>query len=308
MLDYPKLEEYKKGGRVKIINNSIVKKKKMKQKQTQKQIVNVYTHAPKRTYRKQVKKVEPIQQRSITLAPVRAELPSYIYSKPSSTLPTLNPPQALGLPTLPQQQLATNEQEDKLKESSILYDMMRQITKMKNFQQNQEQKIKEKTEKLPTFSDTPKLPDLYEPLNNNLPSLPALPSNNDAKEEPKEPEELPPEVEPEEVPSELEKNALIQDAISNDLYNQEDVPDALKMTDKELLNDISEYYDDDKIVVEYVSQMKIGDLQELAELNGIDKQINLKNSLTMRDKSRAELRKELNAKGIFNNLQLLTPS
>ena len=30
MLDYPKLEEYKKGGRVKIINKSIIKKKKMK--------------------------------------------------------------------------------------------------------------------------------------------------------------------------------------------------------------------------------------------------------------------------------------
>ena len=305
MLDYPKLEEYKKGGRVKIINKSIIKKKKMKQKQTQKQIVNVYTHAPakKRTYRRSVKKVEPQQQRSITLAPVRAELPSYIYQKPSSALPTLNPPQQLGLPTLPQQQLATKEQEDKLKESNLLYDMVRQITKMKNFQQNEEKKIKEKTEKLPTFNEPPKLPDLYEPSNNNLP---VLPSNNDAKEEPEEPEN--PE-EPEELPSEVEKNALIQDAIVNDLYDKEEIPDVLKMTDKELLTDVSEFYNNNnKIVVEYISQMKIGDLQALADLNGIDKQINKKNSLVMRDKSKNELKKELNAKGIFNNLQLLTPS
>ena len=109
MLDYPKLEEYKKGGRVKIINKSIIKKKKMKQKQTQKQIVNVYTNAPKRTYRRQVKKDEPQQQRVLTLAPFRTELPSYIYSKPSSALPTLNPPQQLGLPTLQQQQLAQQQ-------------------------------------------------------------------------------------------------------------------------------------------------------------------------------------------------------
>jgi hypothetical protein len=300
MLDYPKLEEYKKGGRVKIINNSIVKKKKMKQKQTQKQIVNVYTNAPKRTYRRQVKKVEPQQQRSITLAPVRAELPSYIYSKPSSILPTLNPPQQLGLPTIQQQQLATKEQQDKLKESKLLYDMVQQITKMKNFQQNEEQKIKEKTEKLPTFNEPTKLPDLYEPSNNNLP---VLQSNNDAKEEPEEEPEEP------EVPPEVEKQALIQDALSNNLYNQEDVPDAEKMTDKELLTDISEFYNDnDKIVVEFVSKMNLADLQALADLNGIDKQINKKNSLVMRDKSRAELKKELNAKGIFNNLQLLTPS
>ena len=143
MLDYPKLEEYKKGGKIKIINKSIIKKKKMKQKQTQKQIVNVYTNAPKRTYRRQVKKIEP-QQRVLTLAPFRTELPSYIYSKPSSTLPTLNPPQQLGLPTLQQQQLSTKAQEDKLKESKLLYDMMQQITKMENFQQNEEQNEEQK--------------------------------------------------------------------------------------------------------------------------------------------------------------------
>ena len=106
MLDYPKLEEYKKGGRVKIINKSIIKKKKMKQKQTQKQIVNVYTNAPKRTYRRQVKKVEPQQQRVLTLAPFRTELPSYIYSQPqtilqqrNSTLPIFSPYVSTSLPT-----------------------------------------------------------------------------------------------------------------------------------------------------------------------------------------------------------------
>ena len=50
---------YKKGGKVSIINKSIVKKKKMKQKQTQKQIVNIYNTKPtprKRAYKKVEKK------------------------------------------------------------------------------------------------------------------------------------------------------------------------------------------------------------------------------------------------------------
>ena len=37
---------FKKGGKVQIINKSVIKKKKMKQKQTQKQIVNIYNTKP----------------------------------------------------------------------------------------------------------------------------------------------------------------------------------------------------------------------------------------------------------------------
>ena len=46
---------FKKGGKVQIINKSVIKKKKMKQKQTQKQIVNIYNTKPaqrKRVYKK----------------------------------------------------------------------------------------------------------------------------------------------------------------------------------------------------------------------------------------------------------------
>ena len=136
MLDYPKLEiqPFKKGGRVKIINNSIIKKKKMKQKQTQKQIVNVYTHTPaKRTYRRLAKKVEPQPQpqRQITLAQVRAELPSYIYSRPL-TLPTLNQPSVSSvIPPLNQPQ-QVGQQENLTKDN--LKDLIKQIVKMKEFQ------------------------------------------------------------------------------------------------------------------------------------------------------------------------------
>ncbi len=56
---------FKKGGKVQIINKSVIKKKKMKQKQTQKQIVNIYNTKPvarKRVYKKTDDKKEQSQR------------------------------------------------------------------------------------------------------------------------------------------------------------------------------------------------------------------------------------------------------
>ena len=102
---------YKKGGKVSIINKSTVKKKKMKQKQTQKQIVNIYNTKPtarKRVYKKVEKKKEEPQR-----MPVYYTQPSYTQylPAPTITMPT-RLPQALErssvLPTMtPETKLPT---------------------------------------------------------------------------------------------------------------------------------------------------------------------------------------------------------
>ena len=76
---------YKKGGRVSIINKSVVKKKKMKQKQKQTQIVNIYNTKPaqrKRVYKKTVDKKDDQQQRM----PVYYTQPQYTQYLPAPTI------------------------------------------------------------------------------------------------------------------------------------------------------------------------------------------------------------------------------
>jgi len=76
---------FKKGGKVQIINKSVIKKKKMKQKQTQKQIVNIYNTKPaqrKRVYKKTVEKKDDQQQRM----PVYYTQPQYTQYLPAPTI------------------------------------------------------------------------------------------------------------------------------------------------------------------------------------------------------------------------------
>jgi len=93
---------YKKGGKVSLINKSIVKKKKMKQKQTQKQIVNIYNTKPaqrKRVYKKTDDKKEPQRM------PVYYTQPQYNQYLPAPTitmptkLPTMTADTKLPTPT-----------------------------------------------------------------------------------------------------------------------------------------------------------------------------------------------------------------
>ena len=94
---------FKKGGKVQIINKSVIKKKKMKQKQTQKQIVNIYNTKPaqrKRVYKKTVEKKDDQQQRM----PVYYTQPNYsqYLPAPTITMPTKLPTMTADtkLPTL----------------------------------------------------------------------------------------------------------------------------------------------------------------------------------------------------------------
>jgi hypothetical protein len=76
---------FKKGGKVQIINKSVIKKKKMKQKQTQKQIVNIYNTKPaqrKRVYKKTDDKKNDQQQRM----PVYYTQPQYNQYLPAPTI------------------------------------------------------------------------------------------------------------------------------------------------------------------------------------------------------------------------------
>jgi len=83
---------FKKGGKVQIINKSVIKKKKMKQKQKQTQIVNIYNTKPaqrKRVYKKTVEKKDDQQQRM----PVYYTQPNYsqYLPAPTITMPTKLP-------------------------------------------------------------------------------------------------------------------------------------------------------------------------------------------------------------------------
>ena len=85
---------YKKGGRVSIINKSVIKKKKMKQKQTQKQIVNIYNTKPaqrKRVYKKMHDDKKDVQQPQ--RMPVYYTQPQYnqYLPAPTITMPTKLP-------------------------------------------------------------------------------------------------------------------------------------------------------------------------------------------------------------------------
>ena len=95
---------FKKGGKVQIINKSVIKKKKMKQKQTQKQIVNIYNTKPaqrKRVYKKTDDKKNDQQQRM----PVYYTQPNYSQYLPAPTitmpsrLPTMTADTKLSTPT-----------------------------------------------------------------------------------------------------------------------------------------------------------------------------------------------------------------
>ena len=83
---------FKKGGKVQIINKSVIKKKKMKQKQTQKQIVNIYNTKPaqrKRVYKKRPddKKEQP-QRMSVYYT--QPQYSQYLPA-PTITMPTKLP-------------------------------------------------------------------------------------------------------------------------------------------------------------------------------------------------------------------------
>ena len=105
MFDIPNkdiIPYFKKGGKVQIINKSVIKKKKIKQKQTQKQIVNIYNTKPaqrKRVYKKTDDKKEPQRM------PVYYTQPQYNQYLPAPTitmpsrLPTMTADTKLPTPT-----------------------------------------------------------------------------------------------------------------------------------------------------------------------------------------------------------------
>lgn len=106
MFDIPNkdiIPYFKKGGKVQIINKSVIKKKKMKQKQSQKQIVNIYNTKPtqrKRVYKKTDDKKEQPQR-----MPVYYTQPQYNQYLPAPTitmptkLPTMTADTKLPTPT-----------------------------------------------------------------------------------------------------------------------------------------------------------------------------------------------------------------
>ena len=108
MFDIPNkdiIPYFKKGGKVQIINKSIIKKKKMKQKQTQKQIVNIYNTKPaqrKRVYKKMHDDKKDVQQPQ--RMPVYYTQPQYnqYLPAPTITMPTKLPTMTADtkLPTL----------------------------------------------------------------------------------------------------------------------------------------------------------------------------------------------------------------
>ena len=132
---------FKKGGKVQIINKSVIKKKKMKQKQKQTQIVNIYNTKPvarKRVYKKTVEKKDDQQQRM----PVYYTQPQYTQYLPaptitmptrlpqaferSSVLPTMTAdtklPTSTGLSTglKSTQETAINKDDEKHKEKALI--------------------------------------------------------------------------------------------------------------------------------------------------------------------------------------------
>jgi len=96
MFDIPNkdiIPYFKKGGKVQIINKSVIKKKKMKQKQTQKQIVNIYNTKPtqrKRVYKKTDDKKDVQQPQRMPVYYTQPQYNQYLPA-PTITMPTKLP-------------------------------------------------------------------------------------------------------------------------------------------------------------------------------------------------------------------------